>query len=314
MNSLNLNGKDIEPSFDRGELTTEEINYKSNDLDSLSTIDIVKLFSDEDLLPQIAVKKAIPEIARSIDKISDRLRDGGRLIYIGAGTSGRLGVLDAAECPPTFCTSPDLVQAIIAGHDKALTRSSEGLEDLENLSIKDLENRMFNSLDCLIGITAGGTTPYVQSALKHSKEIGALTISISCVPSDQVSLVSDIDIRLITGPEILAGSTRLKAGTATKMALNMISTGVMIKLGKVYKNRMIDVSNSNKKLLDRSLRILHDLIGLNREDAMKILNRSNGSVKYALLMHFSGLSYYESVEYLSKHNYNLRKAIDSLNC
>ena len=242
-------------------ILTEQINLTSNELDTKSTKEIVNIFSEADKEPQKAVERVIPELINAIDEITARLKSKGRLFYIGTGTSGRLGVLDASECPPTFCTNPDLVQGIIAGGIPSLTRSSEHLEDVSEIAIADLKDRNFSYRDVLIGITASGRTPYVIGALNYSKSISALTISISSVPERDSTLDNDIDIRLITGPEILAGSTRLKAGTATKMALNIISTSVMIKLGKVYGNRMIDLSVSNDKLLDRAIGIYLILIG-----------------------------------------------------
>ena len=212
-------------------ILTEQVNITSKELDTKSTNEIVNIFSEADKEPQKAVENAIPEIVNAIDEIIVRLKSNGRLFYIGAGTSGRLGVLDASECPPTFCTNPDLVQGIIAGGIPSLTRSSESLEDESDIAIADLKDRNFSNSDVLIGITASGRTPYVVGALNYSKSINALTISISSIPEIDSTLDNDIDIRLITGPEILAGSTRLKAGTATKMALNIISKSVLIILG-----------------------------------------------------------------------------------
>ena len=246
-NSTNHNDSNKVP------ILTEQINLTSLDLDTKSTFEIVNLFSEADKEPQKAVNVAIPELVKAIDQIALKLKSNGRLFYLGTGTSGRLGVLDASECPPTFCTSVDMVQGIIAGGEKSLTKSSESLEDITELAINNLKDKRFTNNDVLIGITACGRTPYVISALNYSKSIKALTISISCVPANDSPLLSDIDIRLLTGPEILAGSTRLKAGTATKMALNIISTAVMIKLGKVYGNRMIDLSVTNNKLIERAL-------------------------------------------------------------
>ena len=188
----------------------------------------MRLFVDEDRRPQSAVAAASDAISAAVDGIASRLKAGGRLFYLGAGTSGRLGVLDAAECPPTFCSDPEMVQGVLAGGASALLRSSEGLEDLEAAGHEDLDQRGFNSGDCLVGIAAGGTTPYVRGGLRHAKDIGALAIAMACVPSDQAPLPCDIDIRLLTGPELLTGSTRLKAGTATKMALNIISTACLL--------------------------------------------------------------------------------------
>lgn len=259
---------------ERGHLLTELVNPNSLNLDQLSSLELVELFNSEDQKAVAAVAAAKVQLAEAIDSTAERLRHGGRLFYIGAGTSGRLGVLDAAECPPTFCTPPELVQGIIAGGAGALVRSSEDLED----SIEDGEaaiaGRHITQLDVVVGITAGGTTPYVHGAIHAARQRGASTIFIACVPAEQVSIDADIDIRLLTGPEIIAGSTRLKAGTVTKLALNMLSTGVMVKLGKVYGNRMVDVAVTNQKLRDRALRILQDLTGLSREAAGFLLERS----------------------------------------
>ena len=294
-------------------ILTEQINLSSIDLDIKSTVDIVNIFSEADKEPQKAVNKAIPEIVNAIDEITLRLKSNGRLFYIGTGTSGRLGVLDASECPPTFCSSSDMVQGIIAGGEASLTKSSESLEDIGELAISTLKDKQFNSNDVLIGITASGRTPYVVSALNYSKSINALTIAISSVPYNESSLISDIDIRLITGPEILAGSTRLKAGTATKMVLNIISSTVMIKLGKVYGNRMIDLSVSNNKLLDRALGILLDIGSVNKEDGLQLLKMTNGSVKLSLLIALSNLHLNQAKELLEQSNGNLRIALSKYN-
>ncbi len=295
-------------------ILTEQINLTSIDLDTKSTYEIVKLFSEADKEPQKAVEKAIPEIVKAIDEITVRLKSNGRLFYIGTGTSGRIGVLDASELPPTFCTNPDLVQGIIAGGVPSLTRSSESLEDLSEIAISDLKDRNFSNRDVLIGITASGRTPYVFAALNYSKSINALTISISSVPETDSTLDNDIDIRLITGPEILAGSTRLKAGTATKMALNIISTSVMIKLGKVYGNRMIDLSVSNDKLMDRAISILFDIGSVDKETAVQLLKKTNGSVKLSLLIALTGMDVVEAKQLLDDSKGNLRTALITLKC
>lgn len=299
--------------YPEGELLTEKSNIKSRDLDLMSTHDLVNIFSKEDLEPQRAVAKCLPEITQAIDSIVVKLQSGGRLFYIGAGTSGRLGVLDAAECPPTFCTPPDLVQGLIAGGDSSLKNSSEALEDLGYLSVNDLKYSKFSSNDCLVGITAGGTTVYVNSALIYARKLGALTISIACVPSQQAKLPADIDIRLLTGPELLTGSTRLKAGTATKMTLNMISTIVMIRLGKVYDNKMVDLSISNKKLTNRALRIISEVAKIDRQEAEELLIKSNGSVKISLLMALTSLSISEAKEILLLYGEDLRASLNHVN-
>jgi len=290
-------------------ILTEQINLTSNELDIKSTSEIVNIFSEADKEPQKAVEKAIPEIVNAIDKITVRLKSKGRLFYIGTGTSGRLGVLDASEIPPTFRTNPDLIQGIIAGGIPSLTRSSESLEDVSEIAISDLKDINFSNKDVLIGITASGRTPYVLAALNYSKGINALSISISSVPENDSNLNNDIDIRLITGPEILAGSTRLKAGTATKMALNIISTSVMIKLGKVYGNRMIDLSVSNDKLMDRATGILFDIGSVDKETAIELLKKTNGSVKLSLLIALSGLDVIQAKQLLNDSNGNLRTAL-----
>ena len=301
----------LQPSDDRGHLLTEQSNPRSRRLDQLATTDLVNLFVEEDRRPQEAVAEASEAIAAAVDAISKRLSSGGRLFYLGAGTSGRLGVLDAAECPPTFCSDPELVQGVLAGGTPALLRSSEGLEDLEQAGRDDLDRHGFRQGDCLVGIAAGGTTPYVRGGLSYACSIGALAIAMACVPKDQALLPCDIDIRLLTGPELLTGSTRLKAGTATKMALNILSTTVMVRLGKVYGNRMVDVAASNSKLVDRSLRILRDLIGVEREEGLALLALSDGSVKLALLMKAANLSKDQARSVLERHDQQLRPSLET---
>ncbi len=293
----------------RGHLLTEQANPLSTALDTLSSVELVQLFCEEDRRPQEAVAGAASALAEAVEAIAGRLRQGGRLFYLGAGTSGRLGVLDAAECPPTFCSDPELVQGVLAGGAPALLRSSEGLEDLFDAGREDLEARGFGPADALVAIAAGGTTPYVHGALEHARAIGALAIAMACVPADQVPMPCDIDIRLITGPELLTGSTRLKAGTATKMALNILSTGVMVRLGKVYGNRMVDVAVTNAKLEDRALRILEDLAAVPRSEARSLLERSGGSVKLALLMASRELGVGEARQHLDHCGGQLRRAL-----
>jgi N-acetylmuramic acid 6-phosphate etherase len=293
----------------RGHLLTEQANPLSTALDTLSSVELVQLFCEEDRRPQEAVAGAASALAEAVEAIAGRLRQGGRLFYLGAGTSGRLGVLDAAECPPTFCSDPELVQGVLAGGAPALLRSSEGLEDLFDAGREDLEARGFGPADALVAIAAGGTTPYVHGALEHARAIGALAIAMACVPADQVPMPCDIDIRLITGPELLTGSTRLKAGTATKMALNILSTGVMVRLGKVYGNRMVDVAVTNAKLEDRALRILEDLAAVPRSEGRSLLKQSGGSVKLALLMASRELGVEEARQHLDHCGGQLRRAL-----
>ena len=293
----------------RGHLLTEQVNPASCELDALSTADLVGVFVAEDRKPQEAVAGAAARSRRSLVQGQQRLQAGGRLFYLGAGTSGRLGVLDAAECPPTFCSAPELVQGVLAGGAPALLRSSEGLEDLFDAGRSDLEARGFGSGDALVGIAAGGTTPYVHGGLAHARSLGALAIAMACVPAEQVPMPCDIDIRLLTGPEVLTGSTRLKAGTATKMALNILSTGVMVRLGKVYGNRMVDVAVTNSKLEDRALRILSDLANVSREQGRDLLEASAGSVKLALVMARRSLDAAQAAEVLQRSGGNLRQAL-----
>ena len=290
----------------RGHLLTEQINPQSQDLDRLSSLAIVDLFNQEDNKTIEAIAKARIPLAHTIDVVADAFKQGGRLLYVGAGTSGRLGVLDAAECPPTFCTPPELVRGILAGGKDALVKSSEALEDRPADGAQAIANCSVDELDVVIGITAGGTTPYVHGALAEAKSRGATTVAMSCVSAEQVPIDADIDVRLLVGAEILAGSTRLKAGTVTKMALNIISTGAMVGYGKVYGNRMIDVAVTNDKLQDRALRIIGDLTDLNREAARLLLEKSNFQVKLALLMHWTGLDAAAGQALLDQNQGNLR--------
>lgn len=299
-------------SSDRGHLLTEQANPESQQLDQLSALEIVDLFNREDQKTLAAIGGARQALAAAITATATALRNGGHLFYVGAGTSGRLGVLDAAECPPTFCTHPNQVQGIIAGGAGALVRSSEGLEDIEQDGVEAIALHQITQRDVVVGITAGGTTPYVHGALKAARQRGATTIFIACVPADQVQAKADVDIRLLVGPEILAGSTRLKAGTVTKMALNILSTGVMVKLGKVYGNRMIDVSVTNSKLRDRALRILCDLSDLDRTQAEIWLDKSGQRVKLALLMYWGQLDAAAAEQILAQSQGDLRQALQAI--
>lgn len=306
-----LSGRNVPMSEmkDRGHLLTEQNNPNSRNLDELSTLEMVDVFNQEDQRTVDAIAQARTSLAQAINLTADSLRKGGRLFYIGAGTSGRLGVLDAAECPPTFCTPPDLVQGVIAGGAAALLRSSEALEDEDEAGAAVILDHKVTSRDVVVGITAGGTTPYVHGALRAAQQCGARTIFIACVPAGQVPVEADVDIRLIVGPEVLAGSTRLKAGTVTKLALNILSTGVMVKLGKVYGNRMVDVAVTNTKLRDRAIRILCDLTELDRTSAGQLLDRSDLQVKVALVMQLAGLDKAAATDALQAADGNLRAAL-----
>jgi N-acetylmuramic acid 6-phosphate etherase len=293
----------------RGHLLTEQVNVNSANLDRLSSLELVDLFNREDVNTLNAIASARAELAKSIDTIADSLRQGGRLFYIGAGTSGRLGVLDAAECPPTFCTPPELIQGILAGGAGALVKSSEGLEDIASDGAQAMVDRQVGKHDVVVGIAAGGTTPYVHGAIDAAKARGAGTIFMTCVPANQVASNADLEIRLVVGPEILSGSTRLKSGTVTKMALNILSTGTMVKLGKVYGNRMVDVAVTNTKLLDRALQMIQDLTQLERDAATQLLEASGRSVKVALLMHWTQIDRPEAEKILLQNNGQLRSSI-----
>ncbi|MEL6606064.1 MAG: N-acetylmuramic acid 6-phosphate etherase [Cyanobacteria bacterium J06614_10] len=299
---------------DRGHLLTEQNNPNSQNLDELSTLEMVDVFNREDQRTIDAIAQARTSLAQAINLTAASLREGGRLFYVGAGTSGRLGVLDAAECPPTFCTPPEMVQGILAGGAAALLRSSEALEDEAESGASAIASHKVTKRDVVVGITAGGTTPYVHGALQAARQRGAGTIFMACVPAAQVPVEADVDIRLIVGPEVLAGSTRLKAGTVTKLALNILSTGVMVKLGKVYGNRMVDVAVTNSKLRDRAIRILRDLTELDRVAAGELLDRSDLQVKVALVMHLAGLEKGDAIAALDRQDGNLRAALASVGC
>ncbi len=297
------------PIQERGHLLTEQVNPNSQNLDQLSPLEIVDLFNREDENVLAAIAGARAALAVALEKTAAALRQGGRLFYIGAGTSGRLGVLDAAECPPTFCTPPELVQGILAGGAPALLRSSEALEDRAEDGAAAITENQITPKDVVVGITAGGTTPYVQGALRAARAIGATTIFMACVPAEQIQIDVDVDIRLLVGPELLAGSTRLKAGTVTKLALNILSTGTMVLLGKVYGNRMVDVSVTNQKLYGRAVRMIQDLTDLNRDEAVALLEKGDRRVKLALLMHWTGLDAVSGEQQLANCQGNLRQAI-----
>ncbi|MBI3760171.1 MAG: N-acetylmuramic acid 6-phosphate etherase, partial [Deltaproteobacteria bacterium] len=271
---------------DRGGLLTEQLNPKSAQLDALSVSDAFDVMHAEDATIAAAVRAAKPQIVNAIELIAARLKDGGRLIYVGAGTSGRLGVLDAAECPPTFLTDPETVQGIIAGGPDALQRSIENAEDDAGAGAAAVEARHVGSRDVVFGIAAGGTTPFVHGALQQAHSAGAATVFLACVPREQADDEADISIRVLTGPEVVTGSTRLKAGIATRMVLNQISTLSLVQLGKVYGNLMVDVNALGcTKLTDRALRTVMRVTKLEREAAQRLLERCDWHVKTAIVVH-----------------------------
>jgi N-acetylmuramic acid 6-phosphate etherase len=270
-----------------GSLLTEARNPATEHLDQLTTLDMLRVINDEDATVAAAVRAELPHIARAIDAIAERFRRGGRLFYIGAGTSGRLGVLDASECPPTFSVRAELVQGLIAGGDSALRLSSEHSEDSPALGAEDLARAGFaadGKPDTLVGIAASGRTPYVLGAMDYAKQRGALTIGLSCVPHSALAQAAEIAITPATGPEVLTGSTRLKAGTATKLVLNMLSTGVMVRMGTTFGNLMVNVRPTNAKLVDRAERIIAAATGCDRVTAARLLKDAGSEVKVAILM------------------------------
>ena len=271
------------------ELSTESANPASVDLDVLSTLELVGLINREDATIASAVASQARAIAEAIDRVSERLARGGRLFYIGAGTSGRLGVLDASECPPTFNADPEQVQGLIAGGDSALRLSVEGAEDSAEAGARDLAAAGVGSGDAVLGIAASGSTPYVRGALEYAKSRGALCLALSCNENAPIAECAEVMIAPVVGPEVLAGSTRMKAGTATKMVLNTLSTGVMVRLGKTYGNLMVDVRASNRKLENRSLRMLIHLTGLSEPAARERLASADGELKTAVVAERLGI-------------------------
>lgn len=291
------------------EMTTEANNPDSVDLDRLDTRELVQLINAEDAKVAAAVGEAAASIAAAIDVISARLAKGGRLIYVGAGTSGRLGVLDAAECPPTFNADPGQVIGLIAGGQEALTNPVEGAEDSPELAIESLQAIDLSEKDAVVGIAASGKTPYVLAALEHARSVGAVAIGFACNRGAPIEKHADIMITVVAGPEVLAGSTRMKAGTATKMVLNMLTTGAMVRLGKTYGNLMVDLQASNAKLVTRTVHILQKLSGLTATDAEAMLQSCDGELKTAIVCNKLDLPPDAAREKLSTANGRLRLAL-----
>lgn len=295
--------------IDLVKLDTERRNARTENIDRLSTLEMILAMNREDETVAGAVKRAAEAIAAAVDLIYPRLREGGRLFYVGAGNSGRLGLLDACECPPTFGVEPGVVIGILAGGPNAAVHSKEGAEDDEEASILALSAHELSDRDAVVGLSASGRTPYVKSALRFARQFGAKTIAISCSQNSEISKLADLSIELITGAEVITGSTRLKAGTAQKMALNMISTGCMIKLGKVYGNYMVDVRANNQKLVERGKKILMDATGVSRERAESLLGETAGKVKPAVLMALTGLGRDEALRLLAVNDGTVHKAL-----
>jgi N-acetylmuramic acid 6-phosphate etherase len=290
-------------------LTTEARNPASEDLDGLTALEIVRLINSEDAKVATAVAEQSAAIAMAIDVIADRIGRGGRLIYIGAGTSGRLGVLDAVECPPTFNTHPSQVVGVIAGGNGALTCSVEGAEDRPELAVEDLKNVQLTDGDVVVGIATSGRTPYVIGSLEYAQSVGAYTIGLSCNRDAQIATRCDLSITPVVGPEVVSGSTRMKAGTATKMVLNILTTGSMIRLGKTYGNLMVDLRASNTKLADRARRIVRAVTNLSDHDSEQLLRDSGGEVKTAIVRHYTGCSSVEARRMLDASHGHLRSAL-----
>ena len=288
---------------------TEKRNRRSENIDRLSTLQIVKLINSEDMLVAPAVGKESKKIAAAVDMIVEHFKNNGRLFYVGAGTSGRLGVLDASECPPTFGVSPRLVQGIIAGGKRALVRAIEGAEDKANDGVEAINKHKISAKDVVVGIAACGMTPFVQAALKQAAKKGAGTIFITCSPQAVKYVPAEIIINPVVGPEVITGSTRMKAGTATKLVLNLLTTTAMIKMGKVYGNLMVDLKATNNKLRDRSLRIVSQMTGLSRAKAANLLKDAKGKVKAAIVMHFRNVDLQGAVRILNQCGQSLRKAM-----
>ncbi|QQS36154.1 MAG: N-acetylmuramic acid 6-phosphate etherase [Ignavibacteriales bacterium] len=294
-------------------LSTEQRNPRSLNIDSLPVSDILKLINDEDKIVATAVEKELPYIEQAIEKIVESLKNGGRLLYFGAGTSGRLGVLDAVECPPTFGTPPGLIEGFIAGGKEAMFKAQEGAEDSEELGAKDLTNANVTEKDIVCGLAASRRTPYVIGAIKKAKQNGAVTLFVTCNPRSSFNF-PEVDIAICpeVGPEIIMGSTRMKSGTAQKMVLNMLTTTAMIRLGKVFENMMIDLQLTNKKLVERAKRILMIITNASYEEAGDFLKKANGNVKSAIVMKKCSVDFEKAKEALSKSDGFVRRAIELL--
>lgn len=290
-------------------MTTETRNPNTLNLDTMTPLEIVTAMNQEDAKVPLAITPCLPTIAQAVQWAIEALEQGGRVFYIGAGTSGRLGVLDAAECPPTFGVCPDRIVGLIAGGEKAFTQAVEGAEDSPELGQEDLQNRDLNSRDLVIGIAASGRTPYVLGGLNYARQTGCKTIAISCNDNAAISAAADLAIEAVVGPEALTGSTRLKAGTAQKLILNMISTATMVGIGKVYQNLMVDVMQTNEKLHVRGENIVMEATGVDRETAKEKIQQANGSIKTAITIILANCSLEEATSRLEKAKGHVREAI-----
>jgi N-acetylmuramic acid 6-phosphate etherase len=291
---------------------TEQENPRTREIDKLPVLEALRLINDEDKQVALAVERILPEVAATIEQIAERLKSGGRLFYIGAGTSGRLGVLDASECPPTFGVSPELVQGVIAGGWDALYKAVEASEDDRASGASDLQKRGLNGKDAVVGIAASGRTPYTIGAIEFARKLGCFTAALTCVPGSAITQAAEISLVPVVGAEVIAGSSRLKAGTSHKMILNMISTATMIRLGYVSGNRMTNVKPSNEKLKERSLRILMAETDLDEAAASDLMNRANGDLRVAIVMQKTNVSFETAQKALQIHQNIIEKAIDSV--
>ena len=290
-------------------LITEQRNPNSMHVDSLSALEIVQLMNDEDKQVPLAIEKRLPQIAQAVERIVAAFQQGGRLVYIGAGTSGRLGVLDASECPPTFGVSPEMVKGIIAGGERALRHPIEGAEDSKAQAVFDLQTIHFSSKDVLVGIAASGRTPYVIGSLEYAKSLGSVTVSIASNPNSAMANIVDIAIDTVVGPEVLTGSSRLKSGTAQKLVLNMLTTASMILMGKCYQNLMVDVQASNEKLKARAIRIVMQATDCDKTLAEETLKLAEQNAKLAIMMILSGLDRAQAEALLEKYHGKLQLAL-----
>ena len=290
-------------------LITEQRNPNSMNVDSLSALEIVRLMNEEDKQVPVTIEKCLPQIAQAVECIVAAFQQGGRLVYIGAGTSGRLGVLDASECPPTFGVSPEMVKGIIAGGERALRHPIEGAEDSKKQAVVDLQTIQFSSKDVLVGIAASGRTPYVIGALEYAKSLGSVTVSIASNPNSAMAIIVDIAIDTVVGPEVLTGSSRLKSGTAQKLVLNMLTTASMILMGKCYQNLMVDVQASNEKLKARAIRIVMQATDCDKALAEETLKLADQNAKLAIMMILSGLDRAQAEALLEKHQGKLQLAL-----
>ena len=290
-------------------LITEQRNPNSMHVDSLSALEIVQLMNEEDKQVPLAIEKCLPQIAQAVECIVAAFQQGGRLVYIGAGTSGRLGVLDASECPPTFGVSPEMVKGIIAGGERALRHPIEGAEDSKAQAVVDLQTIQFSSKDVLVGIAASGRTPYVIGALEYAKSLGSVTVSIASNPNSAMANIVDIAIDTVVGPEVLTGSSRLKSGTAQKLVLNMLTTASMILMGKCYQNLMVDVQASNEKLKARAIRIVMQATDCDKTVAEDTLKLAEQNAKLAIMMILSGLERPQAEALLEKNQGKLQLAL-----